>query len=174
MLTELFTSKTRIKLLMKLFLNPEVSCYLRELADEFHASPNAIKTELDSLSKAGYLTKRQNGRSIFFRANSKHPFFPEISSIVRKTLGIDRLIDEVMAELGEVHEVYILDDYALGKDTGLIDLLVVGEINRDKLGSLATITEARIKRKIRILSLTPDEFDDSRDIFLNRPHWKVV
>lgn len=174
MLTELFTSKTRIKLLLKLFLNPEVSCYLRELADEFSVSPNAIKTELDSLSSAGYLTSKQNGRSIYFRANKKHPFFPEISSIVRKTLGIDRLIDQVMSDLGQVDSVYILDDYAQGKDSGLIDVLVIGDINREKLGNLASITEGKINRKIRLMSLTPEEYENSQNIFLKRPHWKVV
>lgn len=174
MLTELFTSKTRIKLLMKLFLNPEVSCYLRELAGEFDTSPNAIKTELDSLAGAGYLTKKQNGRSLYFRANKKHPFFPEISSIVRKTLGIDRLIEQVMTDLGHVEAVYILDDYALGKDTGLIDVLVVGEVDKEKLGNLAFITEGKINRKIRLMSLTPEQYENSQDIFLKRPHWKVV
>lgn len=174
MLSELFTSKTRIKLLLKLFLNPEVSCYLRELAGEFDTSPNAIKTELDSLSNAGYLTKKQNGRSLYFRANKKHPFFPEISSIVRKTLGIDKLIEQIMNDLGNVTSIYILDDYAQGKDSGLIDILVVGLINKEKLVNLVSLTEGKINRKIRLMSLTPEEYEDSQDVFLNRPHWKVV
>ncbi len=174
MLTELFTSKTRIKLLMKLFLNPDVSCYLRELSKEFSLSPNALKEELDSLSHAGYLDREQNGRSIYFRANTKHPFFPEISSIVRKSLGIDRLIEQIMENLGRVDAVYILDDYALGKDSGLIDLLVVGEVNREKLEELRNITESKIKRKIRTMDISSDEFTESRDVFLKRPHWKVV
>mgnify|MGYP006290706235 CR=1 FL=1 len=173
-LTQLFTSKTRIKLLMKLFLNPGVSSYLRELAKEFDVSPNAIKGELDSLSQAGYLDKEQNGRSIYFKANTRHPFFPEISSIVRKTMGIDRLVDQIMTELGEVHAAYILDDYAQGRDSGIIDVLVVGDINRDKLEHLRQVTEAKIKRKIRPMAITREEFDASRDVFLKRPHWKVV
>lgn len=174
MLTELFTSKTRIKVLLKLFLNPEVSCYLRELATEFHQSPNALKCELDSLSEAGYLKREQSGRSIFFRANKSHPFFPEISSIVRKTLGIDKLIDEVAASLGAVHSVYILDDYAEGRDSGIIDLLLVGDVDRGKLEDLCRITEKKISRKIRTIVLDPDEFEKSKSIFLKRPHWKIV
>lgn len=75
MLKELFTSKTRIKLLLKLFLNPDVSSYLRELAAEFDVSPNAMKEELDGLSEAGYLNKKKEGRYIFYNANSTHPFF---------------------------------------------------------------------------------------------------
>ena len=174
MLTELFTSKTRIKLLMKLFLNPEVRCYLRELASEFQVSPNAVKGELDSLSKAGYLECEQNGRSTYFRANTKHPFFPEISSIVRKTLGIDRLMDQIMAEVGEVEAVYLLDDYAQGKDTGLIDVLVVGDVDKQKLEKLREPVEKKINRKIRVMSVAGPEFVASRDIFLSRPHLKIL
>jgi len=173
MLTELFTSKTRIKVLLKLFLNPEVSCYIRELATEFSQSPNALKGELDSLSEAGYLEREQNGRSVYFKANKEHPFFPEISSIVRKTLGIDRLVDEVVASLGDVYAVYILDDYALGNDSGLIDVLVIGDIDRSRLEDIRYIVERKISRKVRIMDLTSDEFKEDSDVFLNRPHWKV-
>ncbi|MEF2144007.1 MAG: winged helix-turn-helix domain-containing protein [Desulfovibrionaceae bacterium] len=174
MLTELFTSKTRIKLLMKLFLNPKVSCYLRELASEFAVSPNAIKGELDSLSNAGYLEKEQNGRSIYFKANKKHPFFPEISSIVRKTVGIDKLVDEVVASLGEVKAVYILDDYALGKDSGLIDALIVGNVDRNRLNELRHIVQGKVSRTVRVLDVSPEEFETNRDVFLHRPHWRVL
>lgn len=174
MLTELFTSKTRIKLLLKLFLNPEVSCYLRGLSKEFDVSPNAIKGELDSLSEAGYLEREQNGRSILFRANRKHPFFPEISSIVRKSLGIDRLIDEVMASLGEVEAVYILDDYAEGRDSGIIDVLVVGDVDRTKLDNLRKVTESKVGRVVRVVDVAKEEFEERQEVFMSRPHWKVV
>ena len=174
MLSELFTSKTRIKVLLKLFLNPNVSSYLRELSSEFKLSPNALKTELDNLSEAGYLTRTQSGRNVFFQANKKHPFFPEISSIVRKSLGIDRLIDEVAKSLGKVDAVYILDDYAQGRDSGLIDVLVVGEVDKVRLDELRRIGESKVGRKVRVMDVTPEEFVRSHDVFMNRPHWKVV
>lgn len=174
MLAELFTSKTRIKVLLKLFLNPNVSSYLRELSSEFGLSPNALKTELDSLSEAGYLTRRQSGRSVYFQANKKHPFFPEISSIVRKSLGIDRLIDEVMRSLGKVDAVYILDDYAEGRDSGLIDVLVVGDVDKVRLDELRRIGESKVGRKVRVMDVTPEDFARSESVFMNRPHWKVV
>lgn len=174
MLTELFTSQTRIKLLLKLFLNPDVSCYLRELAKEFSVSPNGIKEELDSLSSAGYLKKEQNGRSIYFRANTDHPFFPEISSIVRKYLGIDRIIDQIMKKVGHIEAVYLLDDYALGKDTGIIDILVVGKIDKIQMETFRQSAEEKIKRKIRVMDVDSQEFLQKREMFLKRPHWQVV
>jgi hypothetical protein len=93
---------------------------------------------------------------------------------VRKTIGIDKLLDEVLASLGQVEAVYILDDYALGKDTGLIDLLVVGEVDRTRLDELARIAESKIKRKVRLISLLSEDFENNRDIFLKRPHWKLL
>lgn len=173
MLTELFTSKTRIRLLLKLFLNPEVSCYIRGLSSEFGVSPSALKGELDSLSEAGYLEREQSGRSIFFKANKQHPFFPEISSIVRKTIGIDKLVDEVVVSLGQVDSVYILDDYALGKDSGLIDALVIGDVDKSRLDELRSVVENKISRKLRVLNLASSEFEESASVFLSRPHWKV-
>lgn len=174
MLTELFTSKTRIRLLLKLFLNPEVNCYLRELAKEFGVAPNAVKEELDSLSKAGYLEKEQQGRSFLYKANTRHNFFPEIHSIVRKTLGIDSIVEQVLNKVGRVDAVYILDDYARGVDSGLIDVLVIGEVDRKKVESLVGPVEEKINRKIRLMFLDNGEFEKSGKIFLDRPHWKLI
>jgi DNA-binding transcriptional ArsR family regulator len=174
MLTELFSSKTRIQVLVKLFLNPGVSSYLRELASEFKVAPATIKDELDRLAGAGYLQREQSGRSVFFRANTRHPFFPEIHSIVRKHLGIDRVVEQVMTALAPIEAVYILDDYAEGRDSGIIDLLIVGDPKRGLLEGTRAGVEAKINRKIRIMIVSPGEFAAKRDVFLGRPNWKIV
>lgn len=175
MLKELFTSKTRIKLLLKLFLNPDVSSYLRELAAEFEVSPNAMKEELDGLSEAGYLNKKKEGRYIYYNANSKHPFFPEISSIVRKHIGIDQILDYILSTIGDVNSVYILDDYARGIDSGIIDVLIIGDdTDKKRITELVSKTEKTVKRKIRIMVLNTEEFNHTSDIYLKRPNWKVV
>jgi hypothetical protein len=175
MLRELFTSKTRIKLLLKLFLNPDVSSYLRELAAEFDVSPNAMKEELDGLSEAGYLNKKKEGRYIFYNANSSHPFFPEISSIVRKYVGIDRILEYILSTMGKVDSVYILDDYARGMDSGIIDVLIIAdETDSERIADLQTKAEKAIKRKIRLMTLDTAEFENTKDIYLRRPHWKIV
>lgn len=174
MLTELFTSKTRIRLLLKLFLNADLSCYLRELATEFKVAPSTLKAELDSLNKAGYLEKKQNGRSILFKANTGHPLFPEIHSIVRKSLGIDKVVDQVKEKLGQVEAVYILDDYAQGKDSGIIDLLIIGQIDKGQLERYVELTEGKIERKVRVLVEPPEDFIKRQKLYFQRPHWKVV
>lgn len=174
MLTEIFTSRTRINLFLKLFLNPGVSCYLRELAREFHLSPNALKEELDNLSQAGYLDKEQRGQSIFYKANTNHPLFPEINSIVKKHYGIDKIVEQILNDLGKVDAIYALDDYAEGRDSGLIDMLIVGDVAMDVIQGLRPSLEKEIKRKIRIMVMGAREFAESRDMLLKRPNWRIL
>ena len=51
-------------------------------------------------------------RQKVYRANTKHPLFPEIHNMVRKFTGIDQLIPQVLSKLGDIHSAYIVGDYA--------------------------------------------------------------
>lgn len=165
MLESLITSKTRIKLLLKFFLNPENKGYLRELSDEFGESTNAVRVELNRLTEAGLLETHDEGRTKVYRANIKHPLFPEIRAIAAKTLGIDQLVDQVIKRLGNVELAFITGDYAKGIDSGLIDLVLVGDIDRAYLQSLIDKLEKMIERKIRVLVLKQEELQMVSDTF---------
>ncbi|MFP4527736.1 MAG: winged helix-turn-helix domain-containing protein [Candidatus Kapaibacterium sp.] len=162
MLDSLITSKTRIKLLLKFFLNTDTKGYLNSLAKEFGESTNAVRLELNRLSKAGLLEADADGRTKVYRANKKNPLFPEINTLVRKYLGID-IVEEVLNKLGNVEAAYITGDYARGADSGVIDLVIVGDINRNYLFQLIDITEENIKRKIRPLILSSEEFAELKE-----------
>ena len=165
----LITSKTRIKILMRLFLNPKQNAYLRELADEFNASPSQVREELRQLNDAGFLESHKNGRQIQYQANQKHPLFHELQSMVQKALGMDRILDSILERLGNLEEAYLIDDYAEGKDTGIIDLVLIGDIDQENLNDLVHKTERYIDRKIRTLILSSDEFRKKKSLLQNRP-----
>lgn len=157
--TGLISSRTRIKLLVRLFFNPGTRAYLRELAKEFNVSTNAVREELNQLRQTGLLKSEKNGRQVFYSADDRHPLFPELKSMVGKVMGIDQVIDGIVTRLGNLEQAWLIDDYAEGKDTGIIDLILVGDINRYHLDDLTMKTERYIKRKIRSLVLTRDEYD---------------
>lgn len=102
-------------------------------------------------------------------ANQDHPLFPELRSMVSKVMGLDQVLDGIVARLGNLEKAYLIDDYAEGKDTGIIDLLLVGEINHYHLNDLSNKTERYIKRKIRTLVLTREEFVKILPKLENRP-----
>ena len=165
----LITSKTRIRILMRLFLNPKQHAYLRELSNEFKVSPSQIKDELKQLTEAELLKSRKNGRQIFYRANQAHPLFSELQSMVRKTLGMNRILDSIIHRLGHLEQAFLVDDYAMGKDSGLIDLVLVGDIDQENLQDLVKKTERYIERKIRTLVLSNDEVKRMEPLFVERP-----
>lgn len=167
----LITSKMRIRILMRLFLNPKRNAYLRELADEFKASPSHIKEELDQLKKANLLTSKRNGRQVLFSANPKHPVFKELHSIVKKALGMDHILESMLQRLGNLEMALLVDDYAEGKDTGIIDLVLIGNIDQENLIDLTAKTEKYIDRKIRTLVLTAYEYENLSTNLAEKPQF---
>ena len=154
---------------MRLFHNPNQHAYLRELSDEFGLAPSQVREELRQLNSAGLLSNKKNGRQILYSANTDHPLFPELHSMVRKALGMDRILESIVGRLGDLEKVYLIDDYAEGKDTGLIDLVLVGRIDQANLADLVTKTERYIGRKIRTLVLTSEEYQGTQRFLKKRP-----
>lgn len=150
MLDTLITSKTRLKLLLKFFLNSGSSSYLRNLETEFGESTNAIRLELNRFEKAGLLVAVSEGNKKIFKANQKHPLYADINSIIRKYVGFDLIIENVIEKLGDVDRVYVTGGFAKGIDNKFIDLLFIGkEINIAYLEKLIGKAEQIISRNIR-------------------------
>ena len=158
MLDTLVTSKTRLKLILKFFLNSSSSAYLKELAKEFGESSNAVRLELNRFEKAGLLESEVSGNKKMYQANVLHPLYKDIHSIISKTIGIDQIIEEVIDKLGDVEEAYITGDFAIGKNGKTIDILLIGaDINKNFLHLLIDKAEFLINRKIRYLILSASE-----------------
>ena len=168
MLDALITSRTRIKLMLKFFLNTSSTGYLRGLEAEFGDSTNAIRLELNRFEEAGLLEAHTEQNRKIFQANKKHPLFPDIHSLVRKYAGIDNIIERVINHLGQPDEVYLIGDLARGLDSKELNLIIVGQhTDLDYLESLVARAQPMISRKIGYLVLTPDEFKLQRP-FLNQ------
>jgi predicted transcriptional regulator len=169
LLSGIISSKTRIKLLIRFFFNPMTRSYLRELAKEFNVSSNAVREELNQLTSTNLLKSERNGRQVYYMANTEHSLFPELKSMVGKVMGIDKVIDGIVNRLGDLEQAYLIDDYAEGKDTGIIDILLVGNIDQYHLNDLSRKTERYINRKIRSLTLSKDEYNNMLHKIENRP-----
>jgi hypothetical protein len=160
MIETLISSKTRIKLLLKFFLNSRTTAYLRSLESQFGDSTNAIRIELNRLEKAGMLRSFTQGNKKLFQANTEHPLFHEIHSIVLKYVGIDQVIANVIERLGKVQSVYLAGEFARGLDSDIIDLILVGEINQEYFMHLVGKAESLVHRRIRsLIYKTQDAFD---------------
>ena len=127
MLETIITSKTRLNLLIKFFVNIANKSYLNSLANEFGESTNSVRKELNNLTSAGYLVKKDIDNKVIYSANVKHPLFDTLQSIVRKHLGIEDIVNKILEKIGPIEKVILLGDYAKGIDSGVIEVLIVGK-----------------------------------------------
>ena len=160
MIGDLISSKTRIKLLLKFFLNSNTTAYLRSLQGEFGESTNGIRLELNKLEKAGMLSSSLQGNKKIFQANVQHPLFNEIHNILLKHIGLDKIVENVVERLGEVERVYLVGEFSKGIDSQVIDLIFIGEIDKTYLIKLIEKVEALINRKVRYLIYQKAEFEN--------------
>ena len=174
MLDTLITSKTRIKLLLKFFLNGQNKAYLRNLEAEFGESSNGIRVELNKFEEAGLLIATTEGNKKIFKANSKHPMFGDIRSILLKYTGLDKIAEQVIQKLGDIEAVYLVGELARGLDSPIIDLVFVGEIDKNYLLKLTERAEKLIQKKVRFVIFTAKEFDSQKHIILQESHVEIL
>jgi hypothetical protein len=166
MIDALITSKTRIKLLTRLFLNANSSAYLRGLEGEFGESSNSIRLELNRFEKAGLLTSNQDGMKKIFKANTNHPLFSDIHNILLKQLGIDQIVQKVVNGLGDIRRVYLTGDYANGITEGDIELLFIG--NNVDFGYLVDLVKKAEKLIQQSIDFTVNTEDEERDWLIGK------
>lgn len=149
MINTLITSQTRIKLLKKFFLNSSTRAHLRGLESEFGESSNAIRVELNRFEGAGLLKSYTDGNKKLYHANNDHPLYRDIHSIILKEAGIDIIIENVISRIGNLESVYLTGEFARGRDSEVIDIIIVGDrIDDSYLAAKVSQAEQAIGRKV--------------------------
>ena len=149
MLENIITSKTRLRLLVKFFINVANEGYLRGLAFEMGESTNSIRKELNNLTEAGYLLRDQTHQKITYRANQENPFFILLQKIVRKYIGLDTIVEMVVEKIGNLQRVFIIEDYAKGIDSGKIEVILEGtNLDESYIRELEIKIEKVIQKKV--------------------------
>jgi predicted transcriptional regulator len=150
MLESLITSKTRIRILVKFFINTANKGYLRGLAEEMNESTNSIRKELNNLEEAGYLQKEAIQNKVSYKANTKHPLYKTLKKIIFQHIGLDSIVEMILDRMGYVKKVIVIGDYANGIDSGLIEVIVIGDdLNTEYIEQLSVKIEKEIKRKVQ-------------------------
>ena len=148
MLNKIITSKTRLRLLIKFFISQANKGYLNGLATEMGESTNSIRKELNHLYDAGYLNKIKKDNKVEYNVNSKHPLYETLEKLC-KHLGLEDIVEAVLEKMGGVNKIVLIGDYAEGKDTGNIEIFLIGkDLDMDYINQLENKIEKIIDRKV--------------------------
>ena len=112
------------------------------------------------MTDAGLLLAEEEGKTKVYRANHLHPFFTEIKNMVSKFLGLDDLMERIVRRMGDVERAYIIGDYAMGIDSGTVEMVVIGKnLDSQYLEFIKNKTFEKVNRKVEVSILESDPND---------------
>ena len=171
MLTKLFTSNTRSKIITIFMLNPDDELYVREITKKINENINSVRRELSNLEDMGLLVSRKAGNLKYFRVNKEFYLYSELYSMVMKTEGVARLLKENIEKWGPINLAFIYGSFASQKAdrNSDIDLFIVGNIIEANFIKELSSLEKKLSREINYITLSKGEYHekiDNKDPFI--------
>ncbi len=159
MLERLFTSKARVRILEVLLFYPEKNFYLREICRLAEENPNAVRRELENLLHLSIVKRYRKGRIIFYEINRQSPFFEPLRILFTRTESLGRYLKGIL-ESKKIIYALVFGSFAEGKETEKsdIDLLIVGDIEEEKLIEALSDFERRMLREVNYIWWREGEF----------------
>lgn len=164
-------SRVRVKLLKIFFERPQELYYVRQLTRMAEEEINAVRRELNRLSKKGVLRSEKRGNRLYYYLNPSYDFYEDLLSLVAKSTGVGGDIRKNRPKLGKIKFAMLSGKFVrnLKSQQNEVDLLIVGEIVLPELAALVRKEEARRETEINYTVMKQDEFmfrKDRRDPFL--------
>ncbi|MBI5277376.1 MAG: nucleotidyltransferase domain-containing protein [Burkholderiales bacterium] len=154
--------QTRSAVLGALFLHPESSLHVRELARLTGASPGSLHRDLRAMTELGLLVRHEVGRQVHYRANSESPIFVELSGLLRKTAGVVDVLRDALAPVAEKIEfAFVYGSMARGTEHAHsdVDVMIVGDVDFGEAVLALSAANAKLRREINPTVLTRSEVD---------------
>jgi predicted nucleotidyltransferase len=126
----------------------------------------AVQRELQRLEKSGLVVVSQQGNQKHYQANQSAPVFPELRSIMLKTVGLAEPVRTALAPLQRrIRLAALYGSTAKGTDTAYsdIDLLVVADdLSLEQIYAAIAPAERDLARRISPTLYTTEEFQRRR------------
>jgi uncharacterized protein len=160
-LGDVLFGRNRGRVLALLFGNPDQGYYLRQIAATVGIQPGTLAPELCLLSDLGVVVSNRVGNQVFYRANQQSPIFPELKSLLAKTVGVFQLLGSALEPLGDrIKLALVYGSLARRDETAQsdIDLMVVGKVELEEVLARLDKVEKQIQRPINATVYTSKEF----------------
>ena len=171
-LSDIITSKVRIKILELFFSNIRELYHVRGVVREVGEEINAVRRELTKLEADGVLKKEPRGNRVYYFVRNDYPFFGDLVSIVAKTTGLGKALIDNKNKIGKVSFLMFSGKFVRMKDRKRdddVDILVVGETVLPELASIIRGEESKRGKEINYTVMSREEFEfrkKRRDPFL--------
>lgn len=161
-LAHFLLGQTRSSVLGALFLRPEASLHVRELARLTGVSPGSLHRELRALADVGLLLRQETGRQVYYRANQQCPVYEELTGFLRKTAGLVDVLREALTPLADkIERAFVYGSMARGTEHthSDVDLMVIGDLEFADVVLALVPAQATLRREINPTVFSRRDFE---------------
>jgi len=164
MMETLFGSTIRAKILGWFLTHSEERYFVRQLSHLLQEDPTNVSRELSRLAKLGIFVSEQEGNLKYYKVNTECAFYPELRGLVLKTVGVAGILKQSLMGLAGVQAAFIYGSFADGTETATsdVDLIVVGEVDQNRLDEILSDLETRLGRTVNYVFYGAEEFSEKQ------------
>ncbi|MEW6002548.1 MAG: nucleotidyltransferase domain-containing protein [Nitrospirota bacterium] len=157
---KIFGSRIRAKVLGWFYSHSDESFFVRQLANILKEDSTNLSRELSTLANLGILSSIKQGNLKYFQANKNCPYFKELKGLVLKTTGVIGELKFALEKFPEIKYAFIYGSYAKGEEGAYsdVDMMIIGDVDLEKLDLLIHNLEQKIGRTINYLTYDHNEF----------------
>ena len=170
----IFRSKLQGEILALILIDPALSWTIDELARRTGHPYQTVATEVRRLQETGILRVQTIGRTKLLTANGSSPYVRPLTDLVMTAFGPPLVIGEEFETVAGIKQLFIYGSWA-ARDAGEpgpapndIDVLVIGQPDRDTIYEASKAVQHRIGREVNTTIRTPEQWAEATDGFTRK------
>ena len=171
-LLPILRSQQQGEILTLLLGNPDLELSLTEIAARVSAPHPSVYREVQRAEQTGLVTTRKVGNTRLVRANTASPYYAGLAEVLTRAFGVPAVLAEVLRDVDGIAAAYIYGSWAARHEgrtgqrpVGDIDVLVLGEPDRDQLYAALSAAEERLARPVQATIREPDWLESGSGAF---------
>jgi len=164
MLPDILSSRGRAEVFRLLFGVSSQELHLRELQRRSGLALRTIQQEVEKLEGMELLVSRRDGNRVYYSANTSHPLYQDIHSLVLKTSGLVEVLRDSLARKG-VAVAFVFGSVARGEEgaEGDVDVMIIADVGLKKISTWLSGVSERLGREVNPHVMDEAEFSQRRE-----------
>jgi DNA-binding transcriptional ArsR family regulator len=161
-LLPILRSRQQGEILTAVLGDPDIEMSVASLAEQLQLPYPSVHREIERAEQAGLVVSRRLGNLRLVRANPDSPYYAGLTDVLLKAFGPPVVIGAELAGVPRVEEAFIFGSWAARyheqqgpRPVGDIDLLVLGDADRDALYEATARASAKLGREVQVTIRKP-------------------
>lgn len=155
-LLPILRSQQQASILALVLGDPELELSLTDLAERTGAPLPSVHREVRRAEAAGLFTSRKLGNMRLVRANIDSPYYGGLADVLTRAFGVPAVLAEALRPVDGIDDAYVYGSWAARhagepgvRPVGDVDVLVLGDPDRDSLYEALHEAEQRLGREVQ-------------------------